>query len=350
MWTRPGWNFVLFYQQKNGRSAVFCWWRPKWESGLIGTERKDGLRAIECSIFRNETRVRSSDLILEAIQCLYTWQHANDVSWPDGIITGVSSEKTKRGRSITSLPGECFRRAGFEPFIHSGKNLRADVWLRYIGPKLESYSPKFSERLKARQMKNKEIFSFSDAFESISDLRVVHSSLSDFAPSLARDAEFPSFPAKLGIVTRFRHTRQGYVATVESEWPSLSSTMRGELVLCVDSEELTRTKTQLLISRCESLAAELVAQADRLRTILESQKLIHALGISTSDFASSLEDSGGKPRAWEINVCDKIERKEPLERRQPRPITSASGRDSAPKSRGLDPSVLSAILADCDDD
>jgi hypothetical protein len=155
LWTRPGWNFVLFYRQQNGRSAVFCWWRPKWESGLIGTERKDGLRCIECSIFRNETRVRSSDLIREAIQCLYTWEHAYDVSWPDGIITGVNSEKTKQGRSIDSLPGECFRRAGFEPFKHPGKNLRADVWLRYTGLELEHFSPQLSERLKARQMKDK---------------------------------------------------------------------------------------------------------------------------------------------------------------------------------------------------
>lgn len=130
MWTRPGWNMVLFAEQKNGRSASFCWFRPKWESGIRGTERKDGLRAIECAIFRNETSWLSSKLIIEAVSCLLTWDHALDVAWPDGIITGVSSEKTKLGRNSAHEPGHCFREAGFEPFVHSGKNAKADVWLR----------------------------------------------------------------------------------------------------------------------------------------------------------------------------------------------------------------------------
>ena len=96
MWCRPGWNQVLYARQRNGRDAVFCWWRPKWESGLLGTERKDKLRAIECSIFRNKTRFRSSTLIIDAISCLLTWQHANDVEWPDGIITGVLRARAAR--------------------------------------------------------------------------------------------------------------------------------------------------------------------------------------------------------------------------------------------------------------
>lgn len=201
-------------------------------------------------------------------------------------------------------------------------------------------------------MKNKEIFSFSDAAEPTSDLRVVHSSLSDFAPGLARDAEFPLFPAKLGVVTRFRKTRLGYVATIESEWPSLTSTTRGELVLCVEAEELTRAKTQLLIARCESVASELQSQADLLRASLVPSKLIHAASISPSDFASSLEDSGGKPRAWEIDACDRAERKEMREHnREPRktPVRSVTSKSES-NPRGLDPSALSAILADDDGD
>lgn len=63
MWTRPGYNFVLY--TPDGRGAVFVWWRPKWESGILGTERADGLRAIECTIFRNESGIRSSELIRE---------------------------------------------------------------------------------------------------------------------------------------------------------------------------------------------------------------------------------------------------------------------------------------------
>lgn len=32
MWTRPGWAQILYLEQRSGRSAVFCWWRPKWEA------------------------------------------------------------------------------------------------------------------------------------------------------------------------------------------------------------------------------------------------------------------------------------------------------------------------------
>ena len=151
MWTRPGWNYCLYAEQKNGRAAVFNWWRPKWESGLTGTERKDGLRCIECSIFRNETRFRSSDLIREAVACVLAWDHALDVDWPDGLITGVNSAKTARGRAVTSQPGECFRRSGFSVFDHPGKGKRADVWRRYTDALPSAVTPERSARLRARR-------------------------------------------------------------------------------------------------------------------------------------------------------------------------------------------------------
>lgn len=151
MWTRPGWSQVLIAVQQNGRSAVFVWWRPKWESGILGAARKDGLRCIECTIFRNETRFRSSELITDAVACLLSWEHANDVPWPDGIITGVNPEKTASGRAATSAPGECFRRAGFEPFAHPGRGKRASVWLRYQGALPPPITPPRSERLIARR-------------------------------------------------------------------------------------------------------------------------------------------------------------------------------------------------------
>lgn len=151
MWTRPGWNQCLYAEQLNGRSAVFVWWRPKWESGLKGTERKDGLRCIECTIFRNETRFRSSDLIRDALGCLLSWEHAKDVAWPDGIITGVNSEKTRGGRAETSEAGKCFREAGFSPFVHSGKNKHADTWLRYTDELPKVIIPDLSDRLKLKR-------------------------------------------------------------------------------------------------------------------------------------------------------------------------------------------------------
>lgn len=149
MWTRPGWNFCLYAEQKNGRSAVFVWWRPKWESGLPGTQRKDGLRCIECTIFRNQTRFRSSDLIREACAAVWTWEHALDVWWPDGLVSAVNSSETAAGRSADSPPGHCFIEAGFAPFDHPGANKRADVWLRYKGP-MSALTPRIptrSERL-----------------------------------------------------------------------------------------------------------------------------------------------------------------------------------------------------------
>lgn len=156
MWTRPGWNYVLYAEQKNGRSAVYNWWRPKWESGLAGTQRQDGLRAIECTIFRNQSRFLSSKLIVEAIACLMSWSHANDVEWPDGIITGVNSAKTASGRSAEHDAGYCFREAGFVEFAHPGKGTRADIWLRYAGGPINTWWPKQSDRLIARRPKNPE--------------------------------------------------------------------------------------------------------------------------------------------------------------------------------------------------
>lgn len=153
MWTRPGWNQVLYLEQKNGRRASFCWWRPKWESGQVGTERKDGLRCIECAIFHNETRFRSSKLIGDALACLLSWEHATDVEWPDGIITGVSSDDTRGGRAVDHAAGYCFLEAGFEPFDHAKG--RADVWLRYNGtlphPITPPKTPRLLRRLAARE-------------------------------------------------------------------------------------------------------------------------------------------------------------------------------------------------------
>jgi hypothetical protein len=45
----------------------------------------------------------------------------------DGLITGIGSEATARGRSRRSRPGECYRRAGWTEIDHAKG--RADVWL-----------------------------------------------------------------------------------------------------------------------------------------------------------------------------------------------------------------------------
>lgn len=139
MFCRPGYNMVLRCDTPAG-SAVWVWFRPKWESGIKGTERKDGLHAIECTIFRNESGIRSSDLIHHAESALLFWEHAQDVDWPDGMITGVNSSATAQGRCPHALPGRCFRAAGWRPFNHRSSE-RADIWLRTFPDKVADLGP-----------------------------------------------------------------------------------------------------------------------------------------------------------------------------------------------------------------
>jgi hypothetical protein len=133
MFCRPGYNFVLRAEGPKGL-AVWVWFRPKWESGIKGTERKDKLRAIECTLFRNESGLLSSELIVEATSLLLDWEHARDTEWADGAITGINSSATQKRRSKHSEPGKCYLEAGWEPFDHR-KSDRADVWLRFVFPK-----------------------------------------------------------------------------------------------------------------------------------------------------------------------------------------------------------------------
>ena len=135
MFTRPGYNFVLYTEVGDVR-ACFVWWRPKWEAGQ---ERKDGLRCLECTIFRREgprdAEPVASALVLAAVHALKMPVALDDLAGvvdpPDGLITGVGTEQTRKRRSKRSLPGKCFREAGFVEFDH--KKGRADVWLKYGG-------------------------------------------------------------------------------------------------------------------------------------------------------------------------------------------------------------------------
>lgn len=131
MWTRPGYNFVLLATYPAG-SALFCWWRPKWEHGG-GAVRKDGLRVIECTMFRREgVTDLASDLIRAAVDHLSGPDakrdlHLHNAGRVTSLLTGVSSGKTSSRRSKRSLPGECFRRAGW--YQSQKRPGRADVWL-----------------------------------------------------------------------------------------------------------------------------------------------------------------------------------------------------------------------------
>lgn len=120
LFTRPGYNLVLFYGDGRG-GAVFCWWRPIFS---LEVGRGDGLLAVECTIFRNESAALSSELVTEAVAALQVWER-----WDSAyrVITSVNPEATKHRRSKHSEPGRCFRAAGFEPFEHAPG--RAGLWL-----------------------------------------------------------------------------------------------------------------------------------------------------------------------------------------------------------------------------
>lgn len=94
----PGQTLVLL---GNDIPAVFGWWRPHPSSGLKATNGLDGWT---CTIFRNESDVRSSDLILEAEAMLADRFDCG----PSGLITYVWSAKVK-----SKNPGFCFRKAGW---------------------------------------------------------------------------------------------------------------------------------------------------------------------------------------------------------------------------------------------
>lgn len=138
-WLRPGFNYVLRHDDAAGRiDALWCWWRPKWESGLAGTERKDGLRVLECTVFRRTGGPIASDLVRAAEGAL-RWPEARvalhlDEAGPiTGLVTGVSSSRTAGRRSKRALAGECFRRAGWTD-LDKAPGSRADVWLERPWP------------------------------------------------------------------------------------------------------------------------------------------------------------------------------------------------------------------------
>lgn len=126
---RPGFALILYAVDPEGGEVLFVWWRPKWESDLPQAQRFDGLKAIECTLFRNESRWKSSELVASAASELLTWEHARDVKLTDGLVTCVNSQKTAARRSTKSLPGQCFRIVGWTEFNHPPSR-NADVWLQ----------------------------------------------------------------------------------------------------------------------------------------------------------------------------------------------------------------------------
>lgn len=104
----PGQTIVLL---TSANDAVFGWWRPDPKSGI---RAMNGLDGWTCTIFRNESRVLSSELILDAEQAV---KEAGYDCGPDGYLTYVWDKK------IASVnPGYCFKKAGWRRAGRSADN------------------------------------------------------------------------------------------------------------------------------------------------------------------------------------------------------------------------------------
>lgn len=109
----PGETIVLYQP-----GAVFGWWRPHPRSGI---KQMNGLDGWTCTIFRNETALRSSALILEAEAFI------GDCG-PDGLITYVFDARVR-----SANPGACFKAAGWRRTGRSAdgrKTLLQKRWVR----------------------------------------------------------------------------------------------------------------------------------------------------------------------------------------------------------------------------
>lgn len=95
----PGQTIVLLTEDAQ---SVFGWWRPHPTSGI---KAMNGLDGWTCTIFRNEGKEISSELILAAEDFL----HQSGLSiGPDGLITYVFDSKIR-----SANPGYCFKLAGW---------------------------------------------------------------------------------------------------------------------------------------------------------------------------------------------------------------------------------------------
>lgn len=100
----PGETIVLLAE-----AAVFGWWRPHPDSGIVSMNGLDGWT---CTIFRNESPILSSTLILDAELAL-----VERPPGPDGLITYVWDSKIE-----SENPGYCFKMAGWEVRGRSADN------------------------------------------------------------------------------------------------------------------------------------------------------------------------------------------------------------------------------------
>jgi hypothetical protein len=92
-------------------TAVFGWWRPDPQSGIVSMNELDGWT---CTIFRNTGPTQSSTLILAAERALKRYAHD---CGPDGLLTYVWDRRVQ-----STNPGYCFRCAGWTRRSRSADN------------------------------------------------------------------------------------------------------------------------------------------------------------------------------------------------------------------------------------
>jgi hypothetical protein len=110
----PGQTLILLAHDEQ---AVFGWWRPHPDSGIPSINGLDGWT---CTIFRNESPVLSSALILDAERALY--QTGVDIG-PDGLLTYVWDARVR-----SPNPGFCFKRAGYRVRGRSADRRKTLLW------------------------------------------------------------------------------------------------------------------------------------------------------------------------------------------------------------------------------
>ena len=106
----PGQTIVLTTPDDR---ALFGWWRPDPKSGIVPMNK---LLGWTCTIFRNESELRSSELILAAERALV--EHSGECG-PDGMLTYVWDKKVS-----SKNPGYCYKCAGWT--IHPTRPRSAD--------------------------------------------------------------------------------------------------------------------------------------------------------------------------------------------------------------------------------
>lgn len=116
----PGQTVILL---GSDHKAVFGWHRPHPDSGI---ELMSGMDGWTCTIFRNEGKRRSSDLILDAEDFL---KKVHPDCGPDGFLTYVFRDKVR-----SKNPGCCFKKAGWKKIGESAdgkKDLLQKPWMTF---------------------------------------------------------------------------------------------------------------------------------------------------------------------------------------------------------------------------